>query len=577
MSPIRGALVALAPLLLAACAGLDGPPPPQSDAALATTATPFGLFLAGQAAVNAGDSASAETLFSQAAGERDAPSDEVFLQGQAFTYALLAGDVAKAAAIAPTGPAADPQLVQLGALVKGVEDLAGGKGKAAAAEIKAAEGGKATAIAASLLEPFAAAQAGDIEHSIDQPVIGGQPIAQFFAQLDQGEMFERAHRFDEAETAWRALIAKGDPGGLASLDLGEMLERRGRRSEALAIFNAALTRNADNDALVRAHARLAAGKRAPPLPSLRESASEALIASASAFLARKDDDAALAYLRLALRLDPTRDEGWIMVGDVLEATGDLPGARAAWLTPRPGSTQYESARAKLAFSYQSADQKDQALTVARQTLAATPKDPDAAITLADLLRADEHYAESASLLDGLIAAQGDHPDWKLLYMRAVDYEESGRWADAEKDLQQALKVHPDDPEILNFLGYSWIDRGERLGEALAMVQKAVTLDPESGAMIDSLGWGYYRLGDYRKAVEKLETAVALEPGDPDVNNHLGDAYWRVGRKLEARFQWDRVLTLDPGAKLKAEVEGKLKTGLDGPPAPAQVADRTPAT
>jgi Flp pilus assembly protein TadD len=486
---------------------------------------------------------------------------------------LLAGDIQHAAALAPaTAGAADPQLAQLGALVRGVEALSEGKGKAAVVEIKAAEGGKATAIAAGLLAPFAAAEAGDVEASIDQPVIDAQPIAQFFARLDQGEMFERAHRYDEAETAWRALIAKGDPGGLASLKLGQMLERRGRRPEAAAIYAAALARNAENDSLTAATTRLAARKPPPPLPSLRRSASEALIASASGFLARKDDDAALAYLRLALRLDPTRDEAWMLVGDVLEATGDEPGARTAWRTPKPGSSQYEAARAKLAWSYQTADEKDEALATARATLAAVPKDTDAAITLADLLRADEHYAESAQLLDGLIAAQGDHPDWKLLYMRAVDYEEDGHWAEAERDLQQALKSRPDDPELLNFLGYSWIDRGERLGEALAMVQKAVTLDPQSGAMIDSLGWGYYRLGDYRNAVDKLETAVALEPGDPDVNNHLGDAYWRIGRKLEARFQWDRVLTLKPSPKLKTEVEGKLKTGLDGPAAPAQVAD-----
>ncbi|MBV8593169.1 MAG: tetratricopeptide repeat protein, partial [Caulobacteraceae bacterium] len=198
---------------------------------------------------------------------------------------------------------------------------------------------------------------------------------------------------------------------------------------------------------------------------------------------------------------------------------------------------------------------------AREAMAATPTDDDAAVVLADLLRADERYDESAAVLGPLIAKGGDKADWRLLYMRAVDAEESGRWADAERDLQAALVLKPDEPELLNFLGYSWIDRGEKLPLALAMVERAVKLDPNSGAMLDSLGWGYYRLGVYRNAVEKLEAAVVLEPADPDVNNHLGDAYWRVGRQSEARFQWTRVLTLDPSAKLRAEVEGKLKTGL----------------
>jgi tetratricopeptide (TPR) repeat protein len=574
MASIRGALVCLAPLVLAACAGVGAAPPPSTEAADASPGTAYGLFLAGEAAADKGDSATAEGLFSRAADSRDAADDQ-FLKGQAFTFALLAGDIQRAATLAPQGPDDQHQLVELGALVRGVEDMVQGNGKSAEVELKAAEAGQPTAIAAGLLRPYAAAQAGDVELSIALPVIGDQPIAEFFARLDQGELFERAHRYDEAETAYRALIAKGDPGGLASLRLGEMLERRGHVRQAAAIYDEALARSKDDSGLSDARARLAAGKPPPPLPSLKRSAAEALMAPASVFLMRKDDEASLAYLRLALRLDPTRDEAWLMVGDALASTGDIPGARAAYEAPKASSAQYVTARLKLAWSYQNAGDKDQALAIARTTAKAAPKDTDAAINLADLLRADEKYDQSAALLDPLIAAQGEHPDWKLLYMRAVDYEESGRWSEAERDLQRALLMRPDDPELLNFLGYSWIDRGEKLTQALAMVQKAVDLNPESGAMIDSLGWGYYRLGDYRKAVEKLEAAVALEPGDPDVNNHLGDAYWRVGRKLEAHFQWERVLTLDPPAKLKTEVESKLKTGLDGGPAPSQVASELP--
>jgi predicted Zn-dependent protease len=150
-------------------------------------------------------------------------------------------------------------------------------------------------------------------------------------------------------------------------------------------------------------------------------------------------------------------------------------------------------------------------------------------------------------------------------MRAVDYQESDRWGLAEKDLVNALKQQPEEPELLNFLGYSWIDRGERLPEALAMVQKAVDNDPHSGAMVDSLGWAFYRLGRFREAVEKLEQAASMEAGDPEINDHLGDAYWRAGRPVEARFQWSFVLTLQPDAKLRAKIETKLRDGLPEPP------------
>jgi Flp pilus assembly protein TadD len=169
------------------------------------------------------------------------------------------------------------------------------------------------------------------------------------------------------------------------------------------------------------------------------------------------------------------------------------------------------------------------------------------------------------VLDGLIAEQKS-PDWRLLYARGVAYERLNKWTEAQADLQAALKQRPDEPELLNYLGYSWIDRGEHLAEARSMIEKAVAADPRSGAMVDSLGWAFYRMGDYKKAVEKLEEAVELEAGDPEINNHLGDAYWKVGRKEEAEFQWRRVLTLKPDDKIKASAEAKIASGLgpDGP-------------
>ena len=170
------------------------------------------------------------------------------------------------------------------------------------------------------------------------------------------------------------------------------------------------------------------------------------------------------------------------------------------------------------------------------------------------------------MLSGVIG-ETKNPDWRLLYARGLDYQALGRWPDAQADLEAALKDHPDEPELLNFLGYSWIDRGERLPEALAMVQKAVGSAPRSGAIVDSLGWAYFRMGDYKAAVEKLEQAVELEAGDPEINDHLGDAYWRVGRKDEAQFQCRRVLTLKPDDKIRDRAKLKLVAGL-GPDGPA---------
>ncbi len=530
----------------------------------------YGLFLAGQAAVNGGHGATAAAFFGRAA-TLDPGAGAHLLDTRAFSASLLAGDVKRASAIAPTDPSSEPAIRHLGGLVRGVEALAEGDAKDAHAILTGPDVGAPHQAAAALLAPWAAAAAGDVQGATVHPVIPGEPIAQFFANIDQGKIYERLGRYDEAETAFRSLIAGGDPGGLASLNLGETLERRGRAADAVAIYDQALVRNPGDGTLGEARARAAAHKPPPPPPSIRQSAAEALIAPATILMVQKQEEVALAYLRLALRLDPGRDEAWMLVGDIMTNIGDLDAARAAYLTPRRGSDQFVASRGKLAWTYQGDGDKAAALKIARETFAAAPASQDAGSTLADLLRADERYDESALVLDRLIAAQGDKVDWRLLYMRAVDLQESDRWAEAERDLSAALKERPDEPELLNFLGYSWIDRGEKLPQAMAMVKKAVDLNPQSGAMLDSLGWGYFRLGDYKTAVEKLEAAVVLEAGDPDVNNHLGDAYWRVGRLTEARFQWRRVLTLEPSAKLKAEAEAKLKNGLDGGATPTIVA------
>ncbi|WP_168078064.1 tetratricopeptide repeat protein, partial [Caulobacter sp. SSI4214] len=288
---------------------------------------------------------------------------------------------------------------------------------------------------------------------------------------------------------------------------------------------------------------------------------EGLVACAATFAGERQTQFALAYLRLALRLDPNRDEAWVLVGDLLNQNQDSRGAIEAYGHVPPGAPHYASAQSKIAWAWNDQGDKAKALEVARAAAKAAPDDRDAQVALADLLRANSQWSESVAVLDPLIARETASPDWRLFYLRAVALDQAGRWPEAERDLKKALELNPDEPELLNFLGYTWIDRNEHVPEALVMVQRAVLARPQSGAMLDSLGWAYYRLGDYKAAVEKLEGAVELEPGDPDVNGHLGDAYWRVGRKTEAQYQWRRVLTLEPDEKQKTEAEAKLKNGL----------------
>lgn len=555
-----------AALLLSACASTP-PPLVQAGVGPSAGASDYGLFLAGRAALADGRSQEASQYFAAATGEGDGAS---YIGEQAFTAALLSGDVKRAAALAPTDEQAGAGAYRFGRLALAVDLMASGKGKEAYALLGGDGIGYPHRGASALLAPWAAAEAGETAASLAAPAQRGDRVVAVFGRLSQAQLYERARQYTEADQAFKALIADSAAGALFVSDYGEFLERRGRRTEAVALYDEALAEHPQDADLLAARARAAGRKPAPPMPTLREGAAQGLLASAATLMVEGQNAYALGYLRLALHLDPKRDEAWLMAGDLLSRNGDGEGARAAYAKVSPGSAQYSAARSKIAWSLQASGDKDGALKLAQEASAAAPKDDTLAVTYADLLRANERYEESVAVMDGVIA-RASEPDWRYFYMRGVALERVGRWPDAERDLQAALKLQPDEPELLNYLGYSWIDKGEHLEEALAMVQKAVDANPRSGAMIDSLGWAHYRLGHYDKAVGLLEKAVELEPADVEVNGHLGDAYWRVGRRTEAQFQWRRVLSLEPDEKTKALTEAKLEHGLGASPAPAKEA------
>ena len=560
----RRLLLACVPvLLLGACATTSTPPKLALEpAAPAAADSAYGMFLAGSAALTEGRNSEAAKFLDIA---RTQSGDDPSVADRAFTAALMSGDIDKAALLAPDGPNASEPGKRLGRLAKVVAAISDNKPKLAKEALGADGIGFPHRPAAALLGPWIAAAAGDREGAVVRPQLRGDPGVDYFGQLGQASLFERAKRYDEAETDFKALTSGASPSDIAVGGYGGFLERRGRRDDAVALYDAALQRNPANLTMKAARARAVGKKAAPAGPTIKEGAAFALLAPAASMITAKQDQTGLAYLRLSLRLDPTRNDAWLMLGDLLQSQGDTDGARVAYEKPKAGTAEFPAAQAKLAWSHQAAGDKAGALKLARA--AAATGDTEGRLTLSDLLRANESYDEAITLLNGLITeAQGKGgAAWPLYYARGQALERSGRWKDAEADLVKALAMRPDEAELLNYLGYAWIDRGERLQEAMGMVEKAVAANPRSGAIVDSLGWAHYRLGDYKKAVEVLEQAVELEAGDPEINNHLGDAYWMVGRKDEAGFQWRRVLTLKPDDKIKADAEKKIASGLG--PAP----------
>lgn len=560
----RALVLLAASSALAACATGPRPPALRPAAAAAPSiadqdadrASVYGLYLAGETALDRGATGDAAYYLGRASAHE--PSQPL-IRERAFAAALVAGEIDRAAALAPTSEEGSPTAYALGQLTRAVIALAHDDGKAAYALLSGASL-REHSEAILLLKPWAAAAAGDWK-TATRPVEAGkdQAVAAFGA-LDQAILLEISGRNRAAETVYQQAATRG---GVFALAYGAFLERRGRRTDAEALYTRGLAHDPTDPAFAAAKARASAGRKPPRLPTVKEGASESLIGPAALLLATKQGDSGLAYLRLSLRLDPHHDEAWILVGDAMDEAGDVEAARTAYRRVLPGSPEYTTAQGRLASSLQAAGETEAALELARATVAAAPDDPQALVMLADLLREDERYAESVAVLDKLIAAvpAQDAAAWRLYYMRGASLERTGKWEAAQADLEHALKLKPDDPEVLNYLGFTWADRGEHLSQALGLLEKARALQPDSGAIVDSLGWAYYRLGAYRQAVKELERAVTLDPADPEVNDHLGDAYWKVGRRLEARYQWDRVLTLDPDAGRRALAQTKLAAGL----------------
>ena len=278
-------------------------------------------------------------------------------------------------------------------------------------------------------------------------------------------------------------------------------------------------------------------------------------------------DLAMVFLQLGLYLDPRADVIALVIGQLLDSNGEHDAANAIYDSIAANSPMKATAVVRVAENLDALGDRNEAIRRLGNIVRANPDDLDALSVLGDLQRTDKRYAEAAATYTrALEVDSGDSPgDWRFYYVRGIAYERAKEWPKAEADFLRALQLRPNQPQVLNYLGYSWVDQGINLEPALDMIEKAVAAAPNDGYIIDSLGWAFYRLGRYEEAVEALEHAVQLRPNDPEINDHLGDAYWRAGRKLEARFQWTVASYVDEEGNVKERVLPKLAGGLDAAP------------
>ncbi len=345
----------------------------------------------------------------------------------------------------------------------------------------------------------------------------------------------------------------------------EVLVQLGRRDEALALLDEALRGRTDPE-LSAIAARIRAGEDLPfdVIADAREGVAEVFRTIAEALSRESDTRLPLIYARLGAYIAPERSDLKLTVAELLERAGRHELAIAAYEAIPADDPLAWRAQMGRALALFEAGRRDEAIAALRKAAEASPGNAELWSSLGDLLRRTERFAEAAEAYSRAIEliGQPERRHWFLFYVRGIAYERSGRWEEAERDFRKALELEPDQPNVLNYLGYSLVEKGIKLDEALEMIRKAVEKRPNDGYITDSLGWALYRLGRYEEAVEPMERAVELTPLDPVINDHLGDVYWMVGRKREARFQWKRALSFGPDEKDAARIRRKLEVGLD---------------
>ena len=521
----------------------------------------FGLYLAGRNALTSGESAVGADYLSRVYA---LTPEQPRVREQAFTAALLAGDLDEAGRIAPIDPEVSPVIVQAGRLVQAVQAYAGGDARRADALLKDAPVGEPHDRAGFYVQGWIAAAAKDWDRALALPPADFDPVSAMVARANRARLLEQRRRYDEADAEWRDLTSHAITGALFRQPYGEFLERRGRRDDALVQYDAAITAGTADRRVIQGRERVLAKGRPPALPNFRQGAAQALRTAADQMIAQRAHEFGVVYLRLAQNLDPN-DNTQLLIGQTLIQGGIEPAGRAALAEVSEASPAlYAAARIQTAISLGKAGRDEEALVELRRAAAARPDEAGVAYMLAGQLMQMERHEAALELLNGPLLNTADQ-GFEVHFLRGAAYESLDRDTEAEAELWAALQMQPDNPTLLNYLGYLWVDTGTRVQEGAAMIARAHAAEPKDGNIQDSLGWAQYRQGQYEAAVVNLEGAVDKEPANAEINDHLGDAYWAVGRQREAGFQWNRVLTLEVDDKRRGEVEAKLRDRLGQDP------------
>ena len=486
------------------------------------------------------------------------------LLSRAFLSVLTDGDIDEAGRLAD-------RLIQLdrsdriARLVIGVRALKLKQYAVARQNFAQSVRGPVTDLTAALLSAWALSGAGDIRAAVDTlDRLAGPDWYAIFKDLHAGLILDVANNKKDAGKRYERTY-KADPMAVRTVEAyGRYLSRAGTKDDALKVYQDFSKAVPGHPVIVEEMKEITAGEKLPVLAdSPQAGAAEALYGLGASIGRRGGEDLALIYLQLALYLEPTHTMALLSLADLYESLKKPELAIKVYDRIPPSSPLHRNAEIQIASDLDTLDRTDEAKKRLEHLVAEHPKDTEAILAFANILRGRKDFAECANVYGKAIAnvPVPEKANWVMFYFRGICYERSKQWPLAEADLKKALELYPDQPLVLNYLGYSWIDQGVNLDQGMNMIRRAVEQRPDDGYIVDSLGWANFRIGNYDEAVKDLDRAVELKPEDPTINDHLGDAYWRVGRVLEARFQWSHAKDLKPEPEDLPKIEEKLKSGL----------------
>lgn len=524
--------------------------------------SPYGNYLTGRFAEKRRDFGRAASALTRALEENP---DDIALMRRTFFLTLEAGQTETALKLAHRLEAAGTRFPTVQLLLV-AESFKKNDFQGAIRQLETMQREDLARYAVPLALAWSHAGAGETEGALSAlSALDSESGFALLRHLHEGFINDIASRTRDAETAYRGAMGN-DPASAPNRVVrayGVFLERQDRSSEAASMYQSYGGEETDNLLFGDALKRVAEKKAPEPLVgNAREGLAESYFDIASILPKERAGEFVLVYVRMALYLRPDFPLAQLLMGDVFDEFGSYREAVEVYQAIDPDSAYGWVARLRLADDFYDLGMVEPAVRLLREMSNERPDRSDAPIRLGNILRYQERYDEAVSAYDDAEKRLGDikRDDWTLLYSRGIALERSGQWERAEQDFLQALKLQPDQPFVLNYLGYSWVEKGKNLDRAKGMLERAVEQRKDDGYIVDSMGWALYKLGDYRGAVMHLERAVALRPQDPVINDHLGDAYWRVGRAGEARIQWKRVLGLDPDEALRLEIRAKLKDG-----------------